>query len=250
MLKKIVIGNWKMNPQTVKDAEKLFKEISTLTKNRKEDIVVCVPFPYLSNLKKLSKKVKFGAQNVYYEAEGAYTGEVSVKMLKSFGVSFCIVGHSERRKMGETNSEVSKKASSLLKEKIIPIICVGESERSTDHTYLAYVKSQLVESIAGVPKAQMKNIVIAYEPVWAIGKDATRVATAEECMEMVLYIRKVIADATDSKTAHSVRVIYGGSVHPENAKEFIVNGGVDGFLPGRDSLNAKKFLKIIESCNQ
>lgn len=249
-MKKIIIGNWKMNPTSLKEAESLFKDIAKLSKNYKGDVAICPPFPFINNLRKLSKKVLVGAQNVHLEVEGAYTGEVSSKMLRSVGATFCVVGHSERRAMGETNEMISKKMNLLLKDKITPILCVGESERTLDHSYLSFVRVQLVEAISNIPKSQLKNLVVAYEPVWAIGKNALREATPEECMEMVLYIRKTIADLSDSKIAHCVRIVYGGSVHPENASSFIHAGGADGFLVGRDSLNAKKFIKIIESCNQ
>lgn len=249
MQKKIVIANWKMNPVSEVEALKLFKSI---VKNQKDikgmDVVVCAPSVFLSNLSKLKlSKVALGAQNVFYEDSGAYTGEVSPKMLSSRKIKYCIVGHSERRSMGETDADCNKKLIALLKNKITPILCVGEKDRLPDHGYLNFVKHQLEQALSGIPKSAFTKIVIAYEPVWAIGSNAVREVTPAECQEMILYIRKLIAGMSDPKVAHGVRVIYGGSVNEKNIKSLATTGNADGFLVGRDSLVAKKFLNIIQS---
>jgi triosephosphate isomerase len=163
------------------------------------------------------------------------------------GVSYIIVGHSERRSMGENNKKINEKILNLLKFKISPILCVGENKRDHDGFYLSFVGEQLKESLLGVPRAQMKNIIVAYEPVWAIGKNATREATREEFMEMKIFIKKVISDIYDAKIAHSTPIIYGGSVNKINAGSFINEGGADGLLVGRDSLNSKKFGAILST---
>jgi triosephosphate isomerase (TIM) len=248
-MKKLIVANWKMNPQSLKEAEVIFNGIIKIAKTSKNiDIVVCPPFPFLSISKKAKiKNLKIGSQNVGEESEGAHTGEVSPKMLTGFGVKYVIVGHSERRALGETNQIINKKIINSLKSKISPILCIGESIRDTNGDYLSFIKQQLHECFKSISKSQIENIVIAYEPIWAIGKNATREAIAEEFTEVRIFIRKIISDLYDSKIAHSIVILYGGSVHGENAKDFIINGGADGLLVGRDSLTPKKFALIIEA---
>jgi triosephosphate isomerase len=248
-MKKIVIGNWKMNPSSLKEAEVLFKNIVKSQKDFKNvDVAICTPYIYLSNLSKIkSTKISLGAQDAHFEESGAYTGEVSVKMLSNLKVKYCIVGHSERRAMGEDNETCKKKIVALLKNGITPILCVGEKTRDESHEYLNIVKKQIEECLRGISKNSFTKIVIAYEPIWAIGVNAVRETTPEECQEMILYIKKVVANMYDPKTAHSTRVIYGGSVHPHNAKDFVSEGRADGLLPGKDSLDVKKFVTIIKN---
>lgn len=248
-MKKLVIGNWKMNPSLLKEAEALFKGVIKNQKNFKSlDVAICAPFVYLSGLSKIkSGKVALGAQDAFYEDMGAYTGLVSAKMLTNFKTRYCIVGHSERRAMGETNEICSRKVNSLLKYGITPVLCVGEQDRDDSHEYLNIVKKQIEECLRGIPKNLFAKIVIAYEPVWAIGVNAVREVETSECQEMILYIKKVIANISSPSIAHSVRVIYGGSVHPQNSFELISSGGIDGFLVGRDSLDLKKFVTIIKN---
>ncbi|MDQ5971237.1 MAG: triosephosphate isomerase [Patescibacteria group bacterium] len=247
-MKKIVIGNWKMNPASVKEAEALLKNVAKNQKDYKNiDVVICVPNIYLSNLAKIKSKIILGAQDVFYEESGAYTGEVSAKMLTNFKVKYCIVGHSERRAMGETNETCNKKIIALLKVGITPILCVGEKTRDESHEYLNIVKKQIESCLVGINKNLLSKIIIAYEPVWAIGINATRAVETSECQEMMLYIKKIIANISNPKIAHSIRVIYGGSVNVQNSLDLITNGNTDGFLVGRDSLNAMKFTKIIQS---
>ncbi len=247
MNKKLIVGNWKLNPEGVVKARSLFasvKKVANKTKN--VDVVMCAPYTFLPVLKTLSTtRAILGAQNVYPEATGAFTGEVSVKMLKELNVKYVIVGHSERRAMGEDSMFISKKVNALLKSNLTPILCVGESHRDGSGEYLQFVKKQLHESLAGVPKSNIKKVVIAYEPIWAIGKSATREATAVESMEMSLFIRKVVSDMSDTKVAHATRILYGGSVNKDNARDFMMHGGVDGLLVGRACLSVKDFGKII-----
>lgn len=244
---KIIIANWKMNPQSKKEAEIIFKNISNSVKNlKKVEVVVCPPFPYLYIKEKIkNKKLKLGSQDVFYEKEGSYTGEISINMLKNFGANFVIVGHSERRMIGDTNDIVNKKILVTLKSKINPIFCVGENSRDANGFYLSFIKQQIEEGLKGVIKSQIKNIIIAYEPVWAIGINAKREATPSEFLEIKIFIKKVISDMYDIKTANEPRIIYGGSVNPTNALSFMKEGGALGLLVGRDSLNGKKFSEII-----
>lgn len=248
---KTVVANWKMNPQSQKEAEVLFKGTIVISKNIKNTkIIVCPPFPFLSALKKLkTKKIVLGAQNVGKYAEGSHTGEVSPKMLIDMGVSYVIVGHGERRAQGETNKVINEKILNLLKFKLLPILCVGESMRDRDGFFLSFVGEQIKESLKGVARRELKNIMIAYEPLWAIGRNATREATKEEFMEMKIFIKKVISDIYDSKTAHGITILYGGSVHGDNAKTFVETEVADGLLVGRDSINPKKFGAILNAIN-
>jgi len=246
---KIIVANWKMNPQSQKEAEVLFKAFYTIVNNKKDTkVIVCPPFPYLIISQKFkSKKILLGAQNVSQKAEGSYTGEVSIRMLKDMKVNYIIVGHGEERALGETNEIINEKILNLLRLKIVPILCVGEREKDKEGFYLSFVQEQIKRCLSTVPKAQIKNIIIAYEPIWAIGKNAVREATKEEFMEMKIFIKKVISDIYDAKIAHSIPILYGGSVNPKNAKLFIKEGGADGLLVGRDSLNPKNFGAILKA---
>lgn len=246
-MKRIVIGNWKMNPISLKKARVIFNEVVKNNKGIKNiDIVICPPLPFLSVADKLKiKNIYLGAQNVFEEVSGPYTGEVSPKMLSSLGVRYVILGHSERRALGETNKTINKKVLATLRANLLPIICIGESSRDGNGFYLAFIKHQIIECLESVPKNQFKNIIIAYEPIWAIGEKALHEATKEEFVEIQIFIKKVVADLYDIKTATATTIIYGGSVHPENAKEF-VEVGADGLLVGRDSLAPKKFAEIIK----
>ena len=250
-MNKIVIANWKMNPSSQKEAEVLFKQFSIISKETKNNqIIICPPFPFLFISQKFkNKKMILGAQNVASQNDGPHTGEVSTQMLLNLGVKYVLVGHSERRSLGENNKIINEKILNILKAKLYPIICIGETARDRDGFYLSFVKDQIKESLTGVSKSQIKNIIITYEPVWAIGKDSIREATREEFMEMKIFIKKIISDIYDGKVAHSLPILYGGSVNSQNAKSFIEDGGADGLLVGRDSLNSKKFEAILSAIN-
>jgi len=244
--KKIVIGNWKMNPLSIKEGEKLVSLfVKNLPKVKKTDIVFCPSYVLLALARRLSKKINLGAQNGFVGDVGAYTGEISFGMLRSLGVSYVILGHSERRALGETNTDINKKIKGALFSSVTPILCIGESVRDENHEYLNFVKTQLEESLQGITKNNLKEIIIAYEPVWAIGKNATRTATPEEFLEMSIFIKKVLTDKFGKPHVEQVRIIYGGSAHPENVLSFLKIGKAEGFLVGRDSLDVKKFLEIV-----
>ncbi len=247
-MKKLIVANWKMNPKSQKEAEILFKNITKGVKNIKNtEIVVCLSFLFLSGIKKLkNKKIILGAQNVASEQSGAYTGEISSEMLYDAGVKYVIVGHSERRALGETNEIINKKLIQSLKSKLIPILCVGESVRSHDGFYLAQVREQLSLCLLGIPKNQIKQVVIAYEPVWALSSTSDRHdATPHDFEEMKIYIRKILSDIFGQNMVSSVRIIYGGSANKDNAESFLAIGA-DGLLPGKASLDYKNFIKIVE----
>src|SRR3989344_3498736 len=247
MTKKIIIGNWKMNPLTGKEAEKWFASIAKLVKRIKNtDIVICAPFIYLEKLKKISRKVALGAQDAFWGDVGPFTGEVSPEMLYDIGVRYVILGHSERRTLGENNSDINKKIKGALSAGLVPILCVGESERDENHEYFNIVKTQLEECLAGVSKISISKIIIAYEPIWAISSTVNRRdATSTDSREMAIFIRKILSDKFGSE-AQSIKIIYGGSANEKDAEDFLKNGGVDGLVPGRASLDAKKFSEIIK----
>lgn len=249
MSKKIIIGNWKMNPRSIKDAEKLFSNIAkSLSGIKKTEVVICPPFIYLEKLKKLSKKINLGAQDAFYGDVGAFTGEVSGEMLYNIGVKYVILGHSERRAMGESNIDINKKVKASMASGLLPILCVGETERDENHGYFNVVKTQIEECLNGIPKNLISKIIVAYEPVWALSSTVNRKdATSGDLREMSIFIRKILFDKFGPEVV-KVRIIYGGSVNERDAQDFLKNGSVDGLLPGRASLDARKFSEIVKIC--
>lgn len=246
MRKKIIAGNWKMN-YCVNKAEDFVSEIKDAINTDEVDVVICPNFVALDRLSDLldGTNIKLGAQNVHTEDKGAYTGETSVNMLAAVGVKYCIVGHSERRQyFAETNEIVNKKARKLLEKDINPIVCVGETlEERESNTMFDVVEKQVRESLDGIEEAQMKrNVVIAYEPIWAIGTGKT--ATAEQANEMCKFIREVVAKMYNESVAEAVRIQYGGSVKPSNANEILNMSDIDGALVGGASLT-NDFVAIV-----
>jgi len=241
-----------MNPLTFKEAEKIFKSVLQATHYKlTAEIVICPPFIYLESFSRLLQATRYklkpslGAQDAFWEQTGAFTGEVSAEMLYGAGAKYVILGHSERRAMGENDNDVNQKIKASLRAGLIPILCVGENVRDENHDYFNLVKTQLRECLAGVSKNSIAKVIIAYEPVWAISTTIGRKdATAVDSLEMSIFIRKVLSDKFGSD-AEKTKIIYGGSVNEKDAGEFLKNGGVDGLLVGRASLDAKKFSEII-----
>ena len=246
MRKKIIAGNWKMN-YCVNKAEDFVSEIKDTINTDEVDVVICPNFVSLDRISDLidDTNIKLGAQNVYFEDKGAYTGETSVDMLAAVGVEYCIVGHSERRQyFNETDEIVNKKAKKLLEKNITPIVCVGETlEERESNKMFEIVENQVKASLAEIEKDSIKNkVVIAYEPIWAIGTGKT--ATAEQANEMCKHIRSVVASMYDEDTAECVRIQYGGSVKPANASEILNMSDIDGALVGGASLT-NDFVAIV-----
>lgn len=252
MVKKIVIGNWKMNPLTLKDAEKLFGGVARgVSKIKKTKIIICPPAIYLEKLKKLSKKISLGAQNAFIGDFGPFTGEISPEMLSELGVEYVILGHSERRALGEKDLYINKKLRAALTSSLTPILCVGEETREETHEYFNVVRNQIKECLQGINKALVPQVIIAYEPVWALSSTANRKnATAHDSLEMSIFIRKTLSDLYGPEIISKVKILYGGSVNEKDVKDFLENGGVDGVLCGKASLTAEKFLKIIQIAEQ
>lgn len=233
-----------MNPESALSAVKIASGIRKLTTKSKAEVVICPPMPYISLLSKL----KVGAQDVSVEKKtGAYTGEVSATQLHSLKVAYAIVGHSERRARGETSDTICKKATALLSAKITPIICIGEKERHHDGAHWQVISHELHSTLSGIPRALAKSCIIAYEPIWAIGKKAKRAMTTEEISESAIFIKKILAEIFGSHSANKIRVIYGGSVDAKNAGAIAHARGISGFLVGRDSLIPSHFAKIVEA---
>jgi triosephosphate isomerase len=243
----LVVANWKMNPVSQKLSKQLFnfykKSISGL---KNTEIVLCPPYIYMSDIKISSTKMSLGSQDLFFEPEGAFTGNISYLQLKNLGVKYSLVGHSEKRLMGETDEIINLKIKSALRGMITPIICVGESSRDSSGSYLLTIKDQIQKALLGLPKTSIKDIVVAYEPVWAIGDNAKREPTPKEIFEVVIYIKKIISDLYATKSVPPTKILYGGSVNYLNVNSFIFDSGVDGFLVGRASLNQKDFAEILK----
>ena len=247
--KLIIAGNWKMN-KTVAEAIDLVKGCQRELTNIKEvDIVVCPPFTALSEVSKavLNSNIRLGAQNMSEHNYGAYTGEIAAGMLKEFSVRFVILGHSERRQFyGETDAIIAKKALAAHNAALKPIVCVGEklAERESNLTQKV-LQSQVTGSLAGLSKAQAEETIIAYEPVWAIGTGKT--ATTAQAQEAHAFIRHLLVKMFDETVARRVRIQYGGSVKPGNARELMSLPDVDGALVGGASLEDRSFADIIKN---
>lgn len=245
-MKKLIIGNWKMNPKSAREAMLIGRAVKKgAARYKKVETAICPPYPFLA----LIKGVTLGSQDVSHESAGARTGQVSAPMLKSIGVKYIIVGHSERRAMGETYDTVNKKIKELIKSKITPVLCVGEKERDPHSRYLHVVKDELAAALRGIPKNKISGIVVAYEPIWAVGAKAKGVLDAEEALHMNIFIRKVVADIAGAESAKKLRVLYGGSVEARNSLGFLTVGKMDGLLVGRESLDPKTFLEIVKTAN-
>lgn len=246
----LVVANWKMNPEILDQTKNIFSGIRLVAKSLKNtDVIVCPPFPFISSLTKLNspKNIYFGAQNVYTELKGAFTGEVSVQMVKSLGVSFCIVGHSERRTMGESNEVVRKKVQIVSEADLNPILCIGEKERDKEGAYLEFLKNQIKECLLGLSKKYLVGITIAYEPIWAIGRSYKEAMSPTDIHETVLFIKKIISEFFGADIAAGAKILYGGSVEPGNVAEITRIGNVDGFLVGHASLIPTDFAAILKA---
>ncbi len=242
-----IAGNWKMF-KTKKEAIDFAEEFKSLYHDTEVKTAICAPYVQLEALVDAFKGtgIGVGAQNVHFEDEGAFTGEISVAMLKEIGVDYCIIGHSERRRyFGETDDTVNLKLKKLLKEShIVPILCVGESlEQRDSGKEKEIVSKQIRKAFEGIVADDAKKIVVAYEPIWAIGTGRT--ATPEQAEEMCALIRKTIEELYDEETCDEVIIQYGGSVKPENASEIMNMYEIDGALVGGASLIPTKFMDII-----
>ena len=240
-MKHLIVANWKCNPTTAKEAKQLFDAVKKSVKGSKAEIVICPPFVYLP----LRKGLPLGAQNAFYKEKGAFTGEVSPLMLKDLKVKYVILGHSEVRKyLNETDEMINQKIKAVLKENLIPILCVGENEGENKFEVLQKQISKALDGVSSV-KGQMSNVIIAYEPVWAIGTG--RNCSVEETADSFAFIKKIISKLYGEKAAESAKILYGGSVKAENSGSYVREAGANGLLVGGASLNARDFTSIVKS---
>ncbi|AHI52539.1 triose-phosphate isomerase [Spiroplasma culicicola] len=246
MRKQIIVGNWKMF-KTNSQAVEFVKNIDSQVESNSNLIAgIAAPAVMLSDLTKVAKNIKIAAQNCYFEAEGAYTGEISIPMLKDINVEYVVIGHSERRDIfGETDQMINSKVLALLNNQMTPILCCGESlEIYEAGTTMEHVKAQLNANLNGVSAQDMTKVVIAYEPIWAIGTG--KVATPEIAQEVCKNIREHIASMYNQEVANEVLIQYGGSVKPENIKDILDQADIDGALVGGASLVEESYLGLIK----
>lgn len=259
--KLLIVANWKMNPQTLDEAREILDGVKEGIKDIKGvEIVICPPFLYLPYwvefFSKNEKKIKLGAQDLFWEEKGAFTGEISPLMLKNFGCEYVIVGHSERRALAETDQMINKKIKAALKAKLTPILCIGETENERKQGKINQVlKNQLEKDLksilnlkpstraklgAGlVPGSKILNLIVAYEPVWAIGTGNP--CYPEDAKKVLLFLRKLLKKAP---------ILYGGSVNSQNAASYIREGNFNGLLVGGASLNAQEFIEIVKNVSK
>ena len=247
--KKLIDGNRKMNKTSGEAADLVASIVSAVGKLNDVDVVVCPPFTSVESVGRAldGSSVKLGAQNMHPEPSGAYTGEVSAEMLRSLFARYVILGHSERRAyFGDTDSFVNQKVIAALKAELKPILCVGETleEREAGDT-LKVVQTQLEGGLVGVGEAHVTEIVIAYEPVWAIGTG--KVATVEQAQEVHAFIRELLSKIFSAASAGKIRILYGGSMKPSNAPELLAQTDIDGGLIGGAALEARSFVQLVEA---
>ncbi len=241
----LVAGNWKMN-KTPSEAVKLIEELKPLVKNDSVDVLLCVPaidvVPVVNAAK--GSNIKVGTENMYFEESGAYTGEISPEMITDAGAQYVIIGHSERRGyFGETDEMVNKKVLKALEHDIVPVLCCGESlSQRKQNVYIEWIRMQIKAAFSNVKKEDADKVVIAYEPIWAIGTGET--ATSDQAEEVCKEIRNCIGELYDDSVKENIRILYGGSVNPKNAKDLFSKPDIDGGLVGGASLKAD-FSKIV-----
>jgi triosephosphate isomerase (TIM) len=241
----MIVGNWKMNPETLEEAKELFSALSKKAAKSKKAIAMIAPSaPFISTLAAKKSSIIVGAQDVARESKGAFTGSVSAKAAKSVGAQFAIIGHSEKRAEGDTDEIVAKKVGQAIEAGLEIIFCVGEKERDDQAKYLRIIRDQILTVFASVKdKKKLSSITIAYEPVWKIGAETAMIPS--EVHEMSIYIKKVVGEALGNKAGLKTTILYGGAVGPENALGLLTEGSVDGFLIGRQSLDAESFGTIL-----
>ncbi len=250
MRKKIIAGNWKLNKTCVEAIELVTGLKRKLYNVSDIDIVVCPPYTALSEVYEVLQEsnMALGAQDLYWEDSGAFTGEVSAPLLKDVGVKYVIIGHSERRQFfHETDETVNRKVKAALKWNLTPIVCVGETlaERESNRAF-DIIRVQVEESLEGLTPEELEKLIIAYEPVWAIGTGKN--ATPEQAQEVHKFIRSLLVNLSNEEVAAGIRIQYGGSVKPENTAELMSQPDIDGALVGGASLKEDSFVKIIQNC--
>lgn len=249
-MKSLIVANWKMNPATLKEASKLYEETKRASLAAKNvSVVVAPPAVFLRDLAAATKgaKVPLAAQNVHFEKSGSYTGEISIPQVADAKASYVIVGHAERRALGETNEEAGKKVAAVLEAKLTPILCVGEKTRTPAGEHFVFVKEQLRAGLQHVSPAKIGKVIIAYEPVWAIG--AAQPMSPRDMHEMSIFIRKAIVEKYGD-LGMNITVLYGGSVDAASAPLMLRDGDVKGLLVGRASVDGKAFAELLAAASK
>jgi triosephosphate isomerase len=242
----IIVANWKAYVETEEKAKTLLALAKRLSKQPRTKIVLAPPAPYLGLLADGNKtKVEFAAQDLSDTSGGAETGEVTAQALSGLDIAYTLVGHSERRARGETLEEVAQKMQHAVAQGLRPILCIGEKERDADAAYLALVRQQLATALEPLSQSERMKVLVAYEPVWAIG--GTETDTPQDVHEMVLYIRKVLSDFLPGTASARIPVLYGGSVEPENIRGLAGGSGLDGFLVGHASVDPEMFSALVKA---
>jgi triosephosphate isomerase len=243
----LIVGNWKAYVDTLEKAKRLHAAGKKLAANGTHTIVLAPPAPYLGYLAIGNRaNIEFAVQDLSRVAGGAATGEITAESAATAGAAYAILGHSERRALGETDALVLEKVRNALAAGLTPILCIGEAKRDAEAHYLAHLRGQLQAVFEPLSPAERRKVVIAYEPIWAIGKSATEAIQPSDLTEMVLYLRKVLGEYLPGTSVKKIRIIYGGSVDPTNAKTLAATG-IDGFLPGRASTETAAFGAIVKA---
>lgn len=246
---KIIILNWKMNPVFLNEAESLWNLVNGMVIKKELTVVVCPPFPYFPRFTAKLKNVVLGAQDCFWENKGPYTGEISPLMIKNLGVKYVILGHSERREnLNETDEMINKKITASLKAGLKTVFCVGEKTRDEKFAYLDFLKEQIEKGLKDLPLRFLKNLIVAYEPVWAISSAQNAEAeTADDLLTTSIFIRKALFNLFNAKKIFEIPILYGGSVDKNNFKKFLNIEGISGILVGGASINKKELCSILKN---
>ncbi len=246
------VANWKMNPPSLAEAERLLKQVRTQLRSIKQnedlEVVICPPAIFFPKIARPSSYLKFGIQNIGWEERGSYTGEISVLMAKDFGADYCLVGHSERKLyFGENSSLANKKIKLCLEKGIIPIYCIGETlEEKRKGETRKVLEEQITTGFKGINLIEAKRVIITYEPLWTISSQSGGEAEdPDNVLAINILIRKILLDTYDTKTARGAKILYGGSINHKNVGDYLKNNCSDGFLIGSASLNPSEFISII-----
>jgi len=251
-MKKLIVANWKCNPTSQKEAQRMLLALKAGIKNNsRAEMVICPPFVYLPEANRILKNtssIKLGAQNCFWEEKGTFTGEVSPKMLKDLKVKYVILGHSERKIiMNETNEMTAQKVKAVLNLNLTPVICIGETlEERTQSKTFSVIEKEFKESLQKTNPKQISKVIIAYEPLWAISP-SDKICSSDDALTVALFIKKLAKEIYGKKTSEAIRVLYGGSVNAKNARDYLENDAISGLLVGGASLNIKEFLGILRN---
>lgn len=244
----IIVANWKAYVEDLSKAKKLFAVSKRFARTAKVSIILAPPAPMLGALATLNKsKVSFAAQDISVTLGGAQTGEATAAAYAATGARYAIIGHSERRALGETNQIIAEKIDHALAHGLTPILCIGERERDAASQYLAGIREELTAALTRQSPKDRAKVIVAYEPLWAIGKHGSDAISVSDLAEMVLYIRKVLAELLPGKSANSAAVLYGGAVEPENVRGLAGGTGIDGFLVGHASVDPEQFSVLLKA---